>query len=72
LLHTIIRYGTRVKLAAESEAADIIRLFTDTCDQLKLHWTSKVRSVSAGGMYDIFISRRADVAFLDQHIGPKS
>ncbi len=55
-----------------NKSTDIIRLFTDTCDQLKLHWTSKVRPVSAGGMHDIFISCRADVAFLDQHIGPKS
>ncbi len=55
-----------------NNSADIIRLFTDTCDRLKLHWTAKSHPRSVGGAYDIFISRRADVAFLDQYIGPKS
>lgn len=48
---------------------DIRRLFCDTCDRLGLHWTAKSRY---GRPTDIFISKRPDVAFLDQHIGPKS
>lgn len=48
---------------------DIIQMFCATCDQLKLHWTAKVRHDEVN---DIYISRREDVAFLDQHIGPKA
>ena len=46
-------------------SSDIKRLFTETCDQLGIHWrwTSRGRTVQ--------IARRADVAFLDQYIGPK-
>lgn len=47
-------------------SSDIIRLFCGTCDRLGLHYTFK----SSGQA--VFISRRADVAFLDAHIGPKS
>lgn len=45
---------------------DIRRFFSDTCDFLGLHWTT----ASRGSV--IQIARRPDVAFLDQHIGPKS
>lgn len=48
---------------------DIRQMFCATCDLLNLHWTSKARY---GKSTDIFISKRADVAFLDQHIGPKT
>ncbi len=48
---------------------DIRRMFCATCDALNLHWTAKARY---GKCTDIFISRREDVSFLDQHIGPKS
>lgn len=48
---------------------DIRRMFCETCDKLDLHWTTKAR---LGRPTDIFISKRADVEFLDRHIGPKS
>jgi hypothetical protein len=44
---------------------DIRRIFTDTCDLLGVHWTQPSARV-------ISIARRADVAFLDTFIGPKS
>ncbi len=49
-----------------SSASDDIRgIFTDACDALGVHWTQmNARNVS--------IARRADVAFLDTFIGPKS
>src|SRR5262249_4157929 len=50
-------------------STDIQRLFCDTCDRLGLHWTIKGRY---GKPADIFISKRRDVDFLDQYIGPKS
>jgi hypothetical protein len=49
-----------------NKSDDIRRLFSDTCDQLGLTW-----STSTGGT-NINVARRPDVAFLDQHIGPKS
>jgi LAGLIDADG DNA endonuclease family protein len=52
---------------------DIRQMFSDTCDQLGLHWTTKIRrSRGTEQATDIFISRRKDVEYLDQFIGPKS
>jgi hypothetical protein len=45
---------------------DIKQLFSKTCDLLGVHWT-----LASNGK-NVHIARRADVAFLDQHIGPKS
>jgi hypothetical protein len=50
-------------------STDIQSLFCAACDRLGLRWTVKARY---GKNADIFISKREDVAFLDQHIGPKS
>lgn len=49
-----------------NKSDDIRGLFCDTCDRLGLHWRT------ASGGRNIQIARRPDVAFLDQHIGPKS
>lgn len=52
---------------------DIIRLFCMTTSQLGLHWTYKARRNPKGAIQtDVFISKRKDVEFLDQHIGPKA
>lgn len=49
-----------------SNASDDIRtIFTDACDRVGVHWTQPSARV-------ISIARRADVAFLDTFIGPKS
>lgn len=52
-------------------SVDILRFFTETCDKLNLHWTTKgeKRSVKANIIY---ISQRKDVAWLDERIGPKA
>ena len=44
---------------------DIRRLFTDTCERLRVRWTQTSRFIVA-------VSRRRDVALLDTFIGPKS
>lgn len=44
---------------------DIRRLFEDTCDALDIHWTRTSERAIA-------VSRRADVARLDDFIGPKT
>ena len=46
-------------------SADILDIFTSACGAAGVHWT-------ACGQRAVAISRRADVAFLDTFIGPKS
>jgi hypothetical protein len=45
-------------------SADIRRIFCDPCNVLGLHWTTAPRTV--------YVSRKADVARLDEFIGPKT
>jgi Homeodomain-like domain-containing protein len=45
-------------------SADIKQIFCDTCDRLDIHWT-------AAPPKTIYVSRKADVARLDEFIGPK-
>lgn len=47
-----------------NESPGIRRIYCQTCDQLGLHWTIANRR-------NVCISRRADVAVLDQMLGPK-
>lgn len=44
---------------------DIRKLFTDTAEKLGLHWTT-------ANSRNVAISRRDDVAWLDEHIGAKA
>jgi hypothetical protein len=45
-------------------SADIRRIFCDACDVLGLRWTTAART--------IYVSRKDDVARLDEFIGPKA
>lgn len=45
-------------------SADIRAIFCRVCDLLDLHWTSS-------GKYVLYVSRKADVARMDEFIGPK-
>jgi hypothetical protein len=48
-----------------TNASDDIRgIFCDACDLLGLHWTEAPRTV--------YVSRKADVARMDEFVGPKS
>ncbi|MFB6905129.1 helix-turn-helix domain-containing protein [Streptomyces bacillaris] len=47
---------------------DIRRLYTDTLDALGVTWTHCTR---AGKPYNISVARRASVALMDAHVGPK-
>jgi hypothetical protein len=51
---------------------DIRKLFCDTCDRLGIHWTVKHRKSLGDNATDVFISKRKDVEYLDQVVGPKS
>ncbi|MFF5636685.1 helix-turn-helix domain-containing protein [Streptomyces sp. NPDC012825] len=47
---------------------DIRRLYTDTLDALGVEWTRCVRD---GRPYNVSVARRASVALMDLHVGPK-
>ncbi|RZU25459.1 hypothetical protein EV567_0945 [Streptomyces sp. BK239] len=47
---------------------DIRRLYTDTLDKLGVEWTQCTRN---GNPFNISVARKASVALLDAHVGPK-
>ena len=47
----------------DNRSADIRRIFCDACDVLSLRWTESQNT--------IYVSRKADVARMDEFIGPK-
>ncbi|MFH9428972.1 helix-turn-helix domain-containing protein [Streptomyces sp. NPDC017615] len=47
---------------------DIRRLYTDTLDTLGVEWTHCTRH---GNPYNISVARKASVALMDTHVGPK-
>ncbi|SEQ41062.1 hypothetical protein SAMN04487983_100514 [Streptomyces sp. yr375] len=47
---------------------DIRRLFTDTCDKLGVEWTYCARN---GNPFNISVAKKASVALMDAHVGPK-
>ncbi|MFG2821380.1 transcriptional regulator [Kitasatospora sp. NPDC048365] len=47
---------------------DIVRLFTDTLDAVGVGWRAARR---ASGAVNVSVARRASVALLDAHVGPK-
>ncbi|MEU1192863.1 helix-turn-helix domain-containing protein [Streptomyces sp. NPDC005859] len=47
---------------------DIRRLFTDTLEKLGIEWTHCTRN---GNPYNISVAKKAHVALLDTHVGPK-
>lgn len=53
-----------------NNSEDILQLFKDACDKLGLHWTTKSEKRTTR-VNLVFVSRRADVAYLDEVIGPK-
>ncbi|MEU9050991.1 helix-turn-helix domain-containing protein [Streptomyces sp. NPDC048384] len=47
---------------------DIRQLYTDTLDKLGIVWTQCTRN---GNPYNISVARKASVALMDEHVGPK-
>ncbi|MBN8635496.1 MAG: hypothetical protein J0M07_09265 [Anaerolineae bacterium] len=79
------RFINRVKVAGKdyeypryqftNASEDIIGLFCAACDQIGVTWTRKLRRARAAthvDNFDIYISKRPDVAYLDSVIGAKS
>ncbi|MFF3738417.1 helix-turn-helix domain-containing protein [Streptomyces sp. NPDC002566] len=51
-----------------NKSDDIRRLFTDTLDKVGVEWTTLAR---ASDPFNISVARKASVALLDAHVGPK-
>lgn len=51
-----------------NKSDDIRKIFTDTLDAVGVEWTTLARGSDP---YNISIARRASVALMDQHVGPK-
>ncbi|MFE9395996.1 helix-turn-helix domain-containing protein [Streptomyces flavidovirens] len=49
-------------------SVDILRLFTDTLDALGVHWRPSRQSRAA---QSVSVAKRASVALMDAHVGPK-
>ena len=49
-------------------SVDIRRLYTDTLDKLGIEWTQCMRN---GIPFNISVAKKASVALLDAHVGPK-
>jgi hypothetical protein len=47
---------------------DIRRLYSDTLDKLGVEWTLCTRD---GNPFNISVARKASVALMDAHVGPK-
>jgi hypothetical protein len=52
------------RYAFRNKSADILSIFCEACELLRLRWTRS-------GAQTIYVSRKADVAILDEFIGPK-
>jgi hypothetical protein len=65
--HRLVAGATRVRAAPIAarplNSGDIKTIFCDACDLLGLRWTIAPNTV--------YVSRKADVALLDQFVGPK-
>ncbi|UPZ31839.1 helix-turn-helix domain-containing protein [Streptomyces sp. LRE541] len=51
-----------------NKSDDIRKLFSDTLDKVGVEWTTLARGVDP---YNISVARRASVALMDAHVGPK-
>ena len=51
-----------------NKSDDIRKIFTDTLDRLGVEWTTLARGSDP---YNISVARRASVALMDAHVGPK-
>jgi hypothetical protein len=58
------RYGFR------NRSTDITSIFCTACDRLGFRWTAAFRK-SESSAVTIYVSRRSDVARMDEFVGPK-
>ena len=58
------RNWSNPRYAFSNRSADILGIFCEACDLIGVHWTAAPHTV--------YVSRKADVAWLDDIIGPKA
>jgi Homeodomain-like domain len=58
------------RYAFANVSTDITSIFCSACDCLGLHWTASFPT-NASAAVSIYVSRKADVAKLDEFVGPK-
>lgn len=51
-----------------NRSQDIVRLYVEALDRVGVEWKATRRRT---GVYDVSVARRASVALMDEHIGPK-
>ncbi|MEV4439632.1 transcriptional regulator [Streptomyces sp. NPDC049577] len=57
-----------VRYFFSNKSGDILKLFCDTLDKVGVEWKSTRR---CNGLHNISVARRASVALMDTHVGPK-
>ena len=67
----IVKGKNYVRYMFGNKSEDILGLFTYVCDKLNIHWTMKIPTKSRD-VKVIYISTRADVAYLDDVVGAKA
>jgi hypothetical protein len=61
---------TQPRYAFSNVSTDITSIFCSACDCLGLHWTASFPTKESAAV-SIYVSRKADVAKLDEFVGPK-
>ena len=59
------------RYAFSNASTDITSIFCTACDVLGLHWTASFPTKETSAV-TIYVSRKADVARMDEFIGPKA
>ena len=66
----IVNGKNYVRYMFTNKSVDLIELFKYVCDKIGVHWTTKKAHYERQS-YNVYVSRREDVAYLDEVVGAK-
>ncbi|MCU0482510.1 MAG: LAGLIDADG family homing endonuclease [Anaerolineae bacterium] len=66
----IVKGTNYVRYIFTNKSVDILDLFKYVCDKIGVHWTTK-KAHYKHQSYNVYISRREDIAYLDSVVGAK-
>ncbi len=66
----IVKGTNYVRYIFTNKSVDLIELFKYVCDKIEVHWTTK-KAHYKHKSYNVYISRREDIAYLDNVVGAK-
>ena len=66
----IVNGKNYVRYMFTNKSVDLIELFKYVCDKINVHWTTKKAHYERQS-YNVYVSRREDVAYLDEVVGAK-